>query len=304
MRRTLAIVAATAGLSACGGGSTNGEPKATVANDACSAPMTVLEPGTAPRHVLRLDFGTGGQVTVNISMKMNETISGDGQTLHVPVEMTMPMTETIDDVTPSDARVVVVYGKPTMAQGNLSAEQLQTAQAGLATMKGLTIDGRQDTNGHWSEITTTPPAGLDPAIASVVDQMTTSLRDSLSKPLPTEPVGIGARWRMPVCISMMGLREDLDVTTTLVANDGAMLQLRQSTVASGSGSLTASGQTVKVDRITGTEMGSTQQPLDGLIPTGDSTGTIAMRMTATSDSQTVHVTTTTTITMALRRVSP
>ena len=107
--------------------------------------------------------------------------------------------------------VTEVKVERTAAMTEASAAELQQKLHGLVGLKGsTTITDR----GHVRDADFTVPAGAD----TLLEQMMNGMRDSLRQlcsPLPEEPVGSGAAWRVEIKPTMNGIKTEQTIETRL-----------------------------------------------------------------------------------------
>jgi hypothetical protein len=101
--------------------------------------------------------------------------------------------------------------------------------ASLTAFNGLTIVETFDTRGHSLERTIENPDefGQDQATLSMMQSMLD--QNAFSNPLPTEPVGPGARWTTVNEIDVQGITVTQTTETELVSVDGNIVELEYTT---------------------------------------------------------------------------
>jgi hypothetical protein len=95
----------------------------------------------------------------------------------------------------------------------------QEAQRTLDQLSGITGEAGMTATGESTKFDLDLPRGLDPNMRSMLDGMSSQFAKTTA-PFPTEPVGIGARWRTSTTAEFNGLHTDLSTTYTLRERDG------------------------------------------------------------------------------------
>ncbi len=167
----------------------------------------VLDPGQAPQRELRLHLVEGAVSTValTVDLDVSQRAGSANQSLNSP-----PVTErvrfTVGAVDPTGAGVTFVFTDVTVdrtGSGLTDAEYL-TLTADLQALVGLGGTAHLSDRGALTEVHYREPAGLDPSVTATLKQFEGQL-GALTPTLPTEPVGVGARWRAETKITASGL---------------------------------------------------------------------------------------------------
>lgn len=185
--------------------------------------VKLLDAGTGPKHRLRLKPAVGwGQTVV---MKMNMTMAMDaGPALKVPrtvlPTMIMTMQVTVSEVDQAgNAHYDLALGDIGVEPGNAKPEVVKAVRRSLAKMKGFkghaTVDPRNFTLEGAFEI----PPDVDASTKQMLDGMSQSITQ-LSSPLPEEPVGVGARWKVSSKLGANGVNLSQTAVYTLTKLDG------------------------------------------------------------------------------------
>ena len=180
---------------------------------AASGDVTIelLEAGAAPRQVMRLDPEAGRSGRLEMRMEMDTTIVLDGEPLpqvDLP-PFVMGMSATVDEVT--DDTVRMSYSYDTVGLDGTDPGGVEQV---LASMEGLTGTLTTTRSGAFVDGDVQVPDGLHPTVASSMEQFEQQLA-SMAVPLPTEPVGSGARWRVGTAFGLNGLETQNTATYEL-----------------------------------------------------------------------------------------
>lgn len=175
---------------------------------AAQSNVELLNAGTEPKQQLRFTPPANTKQTVQMTMKMDMAMSVAGQTAQSvatpPVQMTMQsQVKKVDangdiyaDFSYTDADIVAAVNTPPEV-ANAMREQIKK-------MVGLNGSMVVDSQGNTKQVNLNIPEGLDPNTKRMVDQMANSFKQ-ISSPVPAEPVGVGAKWRVPNSIAANGM---------------------------------------------------------------------------------------------------
>lgn len=199
-------------------GTSTTPPTTTVAPD---PEPEVLEVGAAPRKELRLRFTAGDTTTVAIAFDLDVTqeSAGTTQELDTPV-VTETVRFTVDAVEPGagpdggpEAQVSFAFTAVSLDRAGTDLTEQEHAEltADLQGLVGLGGSGRLDDRGAFRDLAYELPDGLDPSVEASLRQFEDQL-SSIALPLPTEPLGVGGRWRTTTTTTLAGVT--LDQVTT------------------------------------------------------------------------------------------
>jgi hypothetical protein len=108
------------------------------------------------------------------------------------------------------------------------------------------------------------PANLRDQLGGMVDNL-----QQLALPLPTEEVGVGARWEYARTVTQGGMTMTTTTTSELAAVDGDHVTITStSRVAAPAQTITLGGTTVEVERVTGEGHGQVTLDLARMVTTG------------------------------------
>ncbi len=230
----LGLAAVVAVCLACGGALAGA---GTDDGQAASSEPTIelVDAGNEPRTPLRyaLVAGTSFAATQTVDQTI-EQIDGDGvrTTTQVPTIILGLQTDVAEVLPDGTFRTTFAFTSvDTKGDGTArSADQALAIELQLndivgssgettATARGVVLDAGYDI-----------PGSLPAAIKTVLEQFETQLQ-SVSPPLPEEPVGAGARWRVTTQLELAGVEAEqrYDFTLESVAGTGIDLtvELRQ-----------------------------------------------------------------------------
>jgi hypothetical protein len=179
--------------------------------------VKLLDPGAEPRIELRYAPKAGVTNSMTMRMKMSTKADVGGR----PMDVNMPaMLMTIDMTTKEikangDIAYEAVFSKMDVEETE-GADPMMTEgiRSALGSMKGTVMTGVMSSRGEMIQSDIKLPAGANPMSRQMMDNMKQSM-NQLSAPLPTEPVGKGAKWDVVTSVGNMGMKIDQTATMTL-----------------------------------------------------------------------------------------
>jgi hypothetical protein len=224
-------VAATSGPAVAPGATATAVTKQAIS--APKSPVKLLDAGSEPRIVLRLHPAVGDKQTLSMTMKMAMTMSAaDKQMPAMPMPaMLMTMDIGVKDIS-ADGGIgyeMVLTDATVVTNDSTPPAMAAAMKSSLAGLRGMTGVGRMSASGIINHLEMKMPAGADPGLSQMMDQMKESFSGS-SNPLPEEAVGPGAKWEYKTQIKSQGMTIDQTATYELVSIAGDRLTLR-STIA-------------------------------------------------------------------------
>lgn len=206
-----------AGLALAGCSGDDDEPRAQPAAVASPtavgdrALVEVLDAGKDDRRVLALDLASGA--SSDATLDISQQVSRDDQSSVVP-PISVPFTSLVTRVEGQGDDTAVTttqtYGEPTIDASGLSSTDVAGVRKALSTLAGTTSTLVVRPDGTTVEAT----SSVDPA--STVDAQ---LRELVAV-LPTEAVGLGARWQATSVAQVDGAVVDQVATYTLTSLEG------------------------------------------------------------------------------------
>lgn len=193
----------------------------------------VLDPGAAPRRQLRLQLAPGMEETGNTTMKVRMDGFLNGQKLPFPSVPTMKfgMSMKVDKVDANgDSHLTFGYTSADVVANPdtppMMLDVMRSQLQGLLDHKGaMVISDRGQTKSFQIELPKTLTAAAQNQLDRTMEQLTNSLKQ-LSAPLPAEPVGLGAKWKVPPQkLSMNGMVVIQTATYELLELQGNTMKL-------------------------------------------------------------------------------
>lgn len=235
LRRTWALVA-TLSLTITGCGlfgddepDTSAPTSTTVAITTTTVPessVEVLDAGTEPRTPLRLQFREGDTTTValTVDLDVTQTSGGDRQALAAPAVREV-VTLTVDGVDDGEAMISLAFTEAAVVRANtdLSDDEAAQIDADLAALVGVRGSGRITEFGELSAFRYDLPDGIDPGVRTTLERTRSELH-ALALPLPSDPVGVGARWRATTTSRIGGFPLRQEITYELTGIEGSTVR--------------------------------------------------------------------------------
>lgn len=179
----------------------------------------VLEVGQAPLRDLRLRLqeGTTTTVTVAVDLDVTQDPGPSEEALDSPT-VSETVTFTVDDVEGDRAELSFAFTAVDVERSgtDLTEEEHRQLVADLQDLVGIGGSGRVTDRGHFTAFSYDLPEDLAPRLAASVGQFEDQLGD-LAVPLPTEPLGVGARWRTRSSSTLAGAQLDQESTWEITA---------------------------------------------------------------------------------------
>ena len=270
--------------------------------------LKLLAAGAEPRKALRFKLGRGDKAKAEIRMAMDVRVSADGEAkraIKLPVAtaiINLKMTSVEADVFAFDW-VVLAYNAedtPGVLPQVLSGFKAQVGQ--LVGAKGT---GTIDPQGRNLGATFEMPPGAEPQ----AEQLMSGMRDAMatiSAPLPTQAIGVGASWRVAQTTTQNGTKSNIEHTYTIEAMDGDTLTLAiQMKISGVPGPLRAPGpgESAHLDSMSGSGSGKIVVALTELVPTAsDVLMTTTTHTTRTTPSKTEKVASDLSVTIGIKAI--
>lgn len=189
-------------------------------------PLTVLDAGAEPRHVLRFHPVEGEVQSLSVTMLIGLDVGMPGaEMLKIPpIKMalsTVPKSVSSNEI----AFETVIQDMQVVEEPGVSNVMAQAIKMSLGEVKDERISSVISDRGVAKKTGSVPKPNSASAIPGFSDQFT-GLFSSSDLMLPEEPVGAGARWQTKRKIKSQGMTMDQTSTYTLVAVDGDILTLK------------------------------------------------------------------------------
>jgi len=247
-----------------------------------STDAVVSETGGGPRRLLELSPTPGTTQAFDMTMNLDIAVESDGTDMgsQSSPPITLGMKVTVDRVEDDEIEMTFVYDDISVEGGDPAIQSQLDPMIGVSgtlttTRNGAFIDGSLD-----------DPEGLDPTLATLVDQMEQQMA-SFSFPLPTEPVGVGGAWSVDTSFELSGVVSCTHTTYRLRSFDGQNYEL-ETTVDQEllPGAIDQAGASVEVvgggGTIQGTSTGSLTFPM---ALESSARGTTRTEMTVDADGE-------------------
>ncbi|HEY9653703.1 MAG TPA: DUF6263 family protein [Coleofasciculaceae cyanobacterium] len=173
------------------------------------AQVELLSAGAEPRQELRLSPIPNSKEVMTITTNMEAMSSVEGQAMPkfpVPTSV-MKMETTITKVDPNgDIHAEFSYtDADIVADPSVPPEIVKAMQSALNQLVGFKGSFITDNRGHIKSGNFVLPEGGDPMVRQLIEQVSNSL-EQFSSPLPAEPIGIGAKWRVSSALDIAGMK--------------------------------------------------------------------------------------------------
>jgi hypothetical protein len=170
--------------------------------------IELVNAGAEPRQQLRFAPPANTKQTVQMTMKMDAAMSVGGQTQ--PTMATPPMKMTMQtEVTKVDANGDIhanfsYSDADVVTDAKTPPEMASAMRSQLKKIVGMRGSMVIDNQGNTKDVSLDVPETADPNTKQMVQQTVNSLKQ-ISSPVPTEAVGVGAKWRYPSSITANGM---------------------------------------------------------------------------------------------------
>ena len=186
---------------------------------AAQSNVELINAGTEPKQQLRFTPGANTKQTLQMTMDMDMAMSVGGQTQPAfdspPIKMTMESQVKKVDAN-GDIHTDFSYsGADVVAAKNTPPELVNAMRSQVKKLVGLRGSMIVDNQGNTKQANFNTPEALDPNTKKMVEQMVTSLKQ-LSSPVPSEAVGVGAKWKIPHSVTANGMTMNQNSTYELV----------------------------------------------------------------------------------------
>ncbi|MBE9015715.1 hypothetical protein C7Y66_17025 [Chroococcidiopsis sp. CCALA 051] len=195
------------------------QAKTQIAAATAQPQVELLEVGNEPRQELRFRPQVNAKQTSTMTMNMDIEMSVAGR---AAPKFALPATVITMDtlVTQIDANGDIhykfSYSNVNVANAaTLPPQTLEATRSQLKKMMGMGGSVIVDNRGYTKSAQLVIPKGLDPSMKQVTEQLSGSL-DQISSPVPKEPIGIGAKWRVITFPQLRGAKVAQTATYQLV----------------------------------------------------------------------------------------
>jgi len=259
-----------------------------------------VSPGVLPQRVLRYHLPKGMKTTFELELE-GKLVAGEITSASPP--LTFALAITVDDVLPDGRMKLATTIQDMTTPAALDSPGAPRAQADAAALRGVIVAAMLSPDGTIADVKVVPPADtgtgsgsgsgskvkpLSDADKALIDQLVQAM-PKLAMPLPTTPVGIGAKWRSSRSLGPVSPLALTSVTTIDIDGiSGSTLTYElSSTVHGDDQTVKQDGVDVAVKGITGTAKGHGTFDLEKLAPLGMLSAELHMEMTTGSDTTTM-----------------
>jgi len=247
------------------------------------------DPKTPLRYKVPAGFKTSGAVSLAMGLSMNMggmalpamDLPGMKMMFDVAVTGVTPAGDVTYDLAFTDMTTEAAPGlDPSVAA------MIQGSAAAIKEVKGTaTISNRGLVRSTTFDLSKMSDPNLKQALQQVSGQL-----EGMAVPLPEEAVGVGARWEARQAVNAGGMATYVRTEYELVSVTGTTVQLRlkAETMAppqAVTNAMLPPDTQVQVEKLTGTNTGTSTLRLDALVPTSETSGTTNTTMSLTMAGQ-------------------
>jgi hypothetical protein len=185
----------------------------------------VLDPGANPRAVLQLRPNTTAESRA-LTFSTEITQSGASSATVGPIQIRTVVSTPIGTAGPNGTiRLPYSYGPFQLLDTSTGTpDQLAATRSSLAQFQGMSGDMTLSSSGAVLSNHFAIPPAVSSTVRSLLNQLSNQ-SSQLTVPLPTKPVGTGARWRVTTQLTVSGLKVHQTYDYKLVSHDGSRLTL-------------------------------------------------------------------------------
>jgi hypothetical protein len=185
--------------------------------------VTLVEPGEEPRSPLRYRFTAGRRTTMFVDMELVLSIAmgaSSKKTVSTPPLRMVFAVEVLDVMAPSGAAHIrtTVESVEVRSRASDPHDMIESLRRETSALRGLTTDARISQRGFARDFKSNVPSDVSPKLRSAVES-TQSACQQLVAPFPTEPVGLGAHWRVESNATTSDIAFKQRTLVTLVERD-------------------------------------------------------------------------------------
>ena len=187
--------------------------------------VKLVSAGSGARQQLRVKPTVGTKQTMVMGLKMAMSIDSAMVKLpktQLPV-MKMTMEAKVTDVDKSgDVHYDYAFTKVDVDGAGAKQEVVDAVKKSSASLVGITGHVIVNTRNFTTFADINIPPDVEPTVRQMLDSITQSF-SQLSAPFPEEAVGVGAKWRVKMTLSLNGITLKQDANYTLTKLDGNQL---------------------------------------------------------------------------------
>ena len=190
-----------------------------------SSDVTLLDAGAAPRRVLRYTFTKGATETISMRQQMGMAMEMNGMAMpaqSIPATLMDTKVDVVDVAANGAADVRVEIVKVDLDTTGANPMMLAQMRPALAPLNGVSMTYRIAPNGSVGNLVFSANAPPEVQAAQALGST-----EQLSVALPTEAVGVGARWKASRAVQQNGItiQQEMEYTVTSLATDSVVLDL-------------------------------------------------------------------------------
>lgn len=196
----------------------------------------VIDPGQAPRKILRLALEEGTTTTAELTLDLDLVAEpGPDQLVVDNPTVIETVTFTVDEVRQNEADLSFGFTDVAIDRtgSDLTDEEYLGLLVGLQELVGLGGSATVDEQGRFLDIRYRTAEDTDPGVASMLDQFEDQI-STLVVPLPSQPLGIGGSWRARSQSTVAGIAMDQVATYEIIDIDGGLVSYRVTSSQTGS----------------------------------------------------------------------
>lgn len=184
--------------------------------------VELLDAGSGPRRLLELDVEKGHVERTTTSIEVTMDVGPERMTL----PLSMPFTTTVTDVGTDGFTADVVYGRASVAGGDMPEGAEPVVDEAMALIEGTTAHVAYGRDGILRSSRLELGDAAPDLVARMLDNIT-SQSFAVAVPYPAEEVGVGARWRADTTLQIAGAESVVTSTYEIVelTADGYVLEV-------------------------------------------------------------------------------
>lgn len=205
-----------------------------------SSPVELLIVGAEPTTKLRIRPVSGSRQVSNLSWQVESAITvGDRAipAIKLPTMRASLETQVTDVATNGDITYSIVYRRVSVADSaSLPPAVITQLNQQLQAIEGLTGKSVISELGEIKSAQLAFPKTMTAMQQALLDQFSQSLTN-LSSPLPSQPIGIGSRWRQTTPIKLNGTVVNQTTTYELTDRQNGMATIKFNVIQATTGNL-------------------------------------------------------------------
>jgi hypothetical protein len=240
------------------------------------AKLELLDAGAAPRQEIKFRPLANSQQTMTMTMGMSmDMVFGETPLpkTNLP-KIVIKLDLKVGKIEPSgDINYSFSYGDiQAIATKDTPADSTAAIQNRMKTLTGLRGDIVMGSDGRVKSQKLTVPKTLDPTLKPTLDQLTKSV-EQMSTRLPSQAVGLGAKWQTANSLTVSGIQLNQSSTYEVVAIDARGMTVKykisqsappQNIVVPGAA---ATSSKIRLDSLDSAGEGTYVVMFDSLLPT-------------------------------------